>query len=150
MRLVCYGVFFLSGFAALLYQVIWQRILAIFSGADVHSATIIVAAFMAGLGIGSLTAGHIADRVSRRSSLILFGIAELAIAAFGLLSSSLYYNVLYTRMGHIDIGPAPIAAVLFISLLWPTFFMGASLPLLARALTLQVATASSTIGTLYG
>jgi uncharacterized membrane protein len=41
-------VFFLSGFAALLYQVIWQRMLAIFSGADIYSATIIVAASWAG------------------------------------------------------------------------------------------------------
>lgn len=41
-------VFCASGFAALLYQVIWQRLLAIFSGADVYSATIIVAAFMGG------------------------------------------------------------------------------------------------------
>jgi hypothetical protein len=41
---VALAVFFTSGFAALLYQVIWQRMLAIFSGADVYSATIIVAA----------------------------------------------------------------------------------------------------------
>ena len=36
------AVFFASGFAALLYQVIWQRLLVIFSGADVYSATLIV------------------------------------------------------------------------------------------------------------
>ena len=47
-------VFCASGFAALLYQVIWQRLLTIFSGADVFSATIIVAAFMGGLGVGTL------------------------------------------------------------------------------------------------
>jgi hypothetical protein len=38
--------FFASGFAALLYQVIWQRVLVTFSGTDVHAATIVVAAFM--------------------------------------------------------------------------------------------------------
>ena len=41
---------FTWGFAALLYQVIWQRLLAIFSGADVYSATVIVAAFIGHAG----------------------------------------------------------------------------------------------------
>jgi spermidine synthase len=88
-------VFFLSGFAALLYQVIWQRMLAIFSGADIYSATIIVAAFMGGLGTGHLAGGHAADRVSRRASLILFGVAEVAIAVFALFSTGLDYGFLY-------------------------------------------------------
>ena len=150
MRLVCFAVFFTSGFAALLYQVIWQRMLAIFSGADVYSATIIVSAFMAGLGIGSLAGGHVADRVSERTSLVLFGLAELAVAAFGVLSARLYYDVLYARIGHFNITPGPMAGILFLSLLWPTFFMGASLPLLARALTRQLEKAASTVGVLYG
>jgi spermidine synthase len=150
MRRVCFPVFFTSGFAALLYQVIWQRMLAIFSGADVYSAIIIVSAFMAGLGIGSLAGGHVADRVSARTSLVLFGVAELAVAAFGILSAPLYYDVLYTRIGHLNITPGPMAAILFVSLLWPTFFMGASLPLLARALTRQIEKAASTVGALYG
>ena len=150
MRAVCFPVFFTSGFAALLYQVIWQRMLVIFSGADVYSTTIIVSAFMAGLGIGSLAGGHAADRVSERTSLVLFSIAELAVAAFGILSAPLYYDVLYARIGHLDITPGPMAALLFASLLWPTFFMGASLPLLARALTPRIEKAASTVGALYG
>ena len=56
--------FFASGFAALLYQVIWQRMLAVFSGADVHSATLIVTAFMGGLGVGNLAGGHCSQRPS--------------------------------------------------------------------------------------
>ena len=45
------AVFFTSGFAALLYQVIWQRLLVLFSGADLYSVTIIVASFMGGMGV---------------------------------------------------------------------------------------------------
>lgn len=147
---VCAVVFFVSGFAALLYQVIWQRILAIFSGADVYSATIIVAAFMAGLGIGSLGGGYLADRVSRRTSLMLFGVAELAIAAFGSVSAAIYYDFLYLRLGHVDLAPPVLATMLFVILLWPTFLMGASLPLLAKALTPRVERAALTVGLLYG
>src|SRR5687767_15899313 len=91
--------FFTSGFAALLYQVIWQRMLAIFSGADVYSATIIVAAFMAGLGIGHLAGGHVADKVSRRGNLVLFGVAEIAIAVFAVFSAALYYGYFYRQLG---------------------------------------------------
>jgi spermidine synthase len=43
-----------------------------------------------------------------------------------------------------------MAAIRSISLLWPTFFMGASLPLLARAVTRQIENAASTVGALYG
>lgn len=144
------AVFFVSGFAALLYQVIWQRMLAIFSGADVYSATVTVAAFMAGLGIGHLAGGHVADRVSQRASLALFACAELAIAAFGASSAALYYEFLYQRLGEAQIGPQAMSLVLFGSLLWPTFFMGASLPLLARAMTATIDRAASTVGALYG
>jgi predicted membrane-bound spermidine synthase len=47
---LAYVLFFASGFAALVYQIVWQRLLVLFSGSDVHSASIIVAAFMTGLG----------------------------------------------------------------------------------------------------
>ena len=42
---------------------IWQRLLTLFGGADVYSVTLIVSAFMAGLGLGSLAGGHVADRL---------------------------------------------------------------------------------------
>lgn len=143
-------VFLTSGVAALLYQVVWQRMLAIFSGADVYSATVIVAAFMGGLGLGHLAGGHVADRVSRRGSLALFAAAELTVALFGLFSASLYHGVLYERLGPLSLGPGAIAGVLFVSLLFPTFFMGASLPLLARAITDRIERAAFTVGALYG
>jgi spermidine synthase len=147
---LAYVVFFLSGFAALGYQIIWQRLLLIFSGSDVQSATIIVAAFMAGLGCGSLAGGRIADRLSRVGSLLACAGAELMIAGFGVFSAGLYYDVLYQRLGHVAWGVEARAAVIFVSLLWPTFFMGVSLPLLARALATDISRAPAITGALYG
>ena len=144
------AVFFTSGFAALLYQVIWQRLLVLFSGADLYSVTIIVAAFMGGMGAGHLAGGQIADRTSSRTALLLFALAECAIAVFGFFSRALYYDFLYDRLGGVHIPPPMLAGLLFLSLLWPTFFMGASLPLLARALTDRIDRAASVIGLLYG
>ena len=142
--------FFTSGFAALLYQVIWQRVLAVFSGADIYSITIIVAAFMAGLGCGNLVGGYVADRVTIWQRIVLFALSELAVALFALVSLWLYYDLLYLRFSNLAQSPIVLAIVLFASLLWPTFFMGMSLPLLAKTLTRRVESAAGTIGFLYG
>jgi predicted membrane-bound spermidine synthase len=144
------AVFFASGFAALLYQVVWQRLLAIFSGADVFSVTIIVAAFMGGLGCGNWVGGHVADRVDRRRCLALFAAAEVAIGLFALASRWFYYDVLYGRLGALALPTPVLALVLFLAVVWPTFFMGVSLPLLARGMTATLAGAARTVGSLYG
>lgn len=144
------AVFLCSGFAALLYQMIWQRLLTLFGGADVYSVTLIVSAFMAGLGLGSLAGGHLADRLSLRGRLYAFALSELAIAAFGAASVWILYDVLYARLGAVDLPAWATAAVLFGVLLWPTFFMGVSLPLLSRALSESTDMASRRIASLYG
>jgi predicted membrane-bound spermidine synthase len=148
MRLAAYVIFF-SGFSALIYQIVWQRVLGIFAGSDVHSATIIVTVFMAGLGCGSLAGAALADRLSRRANLACFAMAELAIGAFGFASTSLFYNGLYEGLGHLPLAAGVRGALLFIALLWPTFFMGLSLPLLARALTQGLPQAARVTGALY-
>ena len=89
--------FFCSGVCGLIYQVLWLRLLALVFGVTVYAASTVLAAFMAGLGVGSLGGGYIADRISRRSSLILFGLAELAVAGFGTVSATIYYDVLYLK-----------------------------------------------------
>ena len=79
-----YFVAFLSGLAALLYQVIWHRLLVLLTGADAASTTMILTGFMAGLGLGSLVGGRLADRLERRHCLRAFAAAELLVGAFGL------------------------------------------------------------------
>jgi spermidine synthase len=144
-----YALFFASGFAALLYQVIWQRMLAYFSGVDVYSVTIIVSAFMAGMGFGALAGGYIADRLTLRRQLLLFALAEFAIAGFALASKWLYYDLLYIRFSFLARSQGLLAAILFLGMLWPTFFMGLSLPLLSKAMTRTIQRAARTVGALY-
>jgi spermidine synthase len=116
----------------------------------VYSVTIIVAAFMAGLGFGSLAGGHLADRLGARASLWAFAAAELIVGLFGVISKPLYYDFLYGHFPHLAAAPATAAAVLFAVLLFPTFFMGVSLPLLARGLTGSLDATGRVIGSLYG
>lgn len=121
-----------------------------FSGADVFSVTIIVVAFMGGLGVGGLAGGRLADRFGPQASLWAFAIAELLVGTFGLVSKPLYYDVVYVRFAHLAGTPAIVAAALIASLFWPTFLMGLSLPLLGRALTGSVEAAGRVLGSLYG
>lgn len=51
--------FLISGFAALIYQIVWQRSLFTAFGVNIESITIIVSIFMFGLGIGSLAGGFV-------------------------------------------------------------------------------------------
>src|ERR1700690_372642 len=73
--------FFFSGFPALLYQIIWQRALFAIYGVNIQSVTIVVSAFMLGLGVGSFLGGGVSKN-RRISLLVAFGIAELGTAAF--------------------------------------------------------------------
>lgn len=143
------AMYFLSGFSALLYQVVWHRMLAIFSGSDLYATTTIVAAFMAGLGAGSLLGGVVADATSPRWRIGVFALVELAVGAFALVSAWWYYDVLYIRYAHLAESPVVLAAVLFGSLLIPTCGMGMSFPLISKAATPTLALAGRRIGSLY-
>ena len=143
-------VFFVSGFTALLYQIIWQRVLTLFVGSDVYSVTIIVASYMAGLGFGSLAGGHLADRLTTRSRLMAFASCELAIALFAAYSAGIYYDFLYGWLGSWSLGRGAMAMIVFLVTLWPTFFMGMSLPLLATALTHDARQPAGWVPILYG
>lgn len=125
--------FFLSGFAALLYQVIWQRLLVFYTGSDTVSISLIVTAFMTGLGLGYLTGGRLADRSSPAVNLRYFVGAELGILTFAALSKFILYDVLYASAPPFGDSPALLYGIVFGVLLVPTFLMGVSLPVLSRA-----------------
>ena len=124
--------------------------LGFFSGVDVYSVTITVAAFMAGLGCGSLAGGHLADRLSSRNRLLTFSLAEAIITLFALCSKWLYYDLLYVKWSALADSPVLLPLILFASLLVPTFCMGMTLPILAKAFTARIEAASAIIGYLYG
>ena len=125
--------FFLSGFAALLYQVVWQRLLVFYTGSDTVSISLIVSAFMTGLGIGYLMGGWLADRSTRAGNLRYFLGAEAGIMVFALFSKAILYDFLYQSNVLLTDKPVIVYAVVFGIVLIPTFLMGLSLPVLSRA-----------------
>src|SRR5204862_6270657 len=82
-----YFLFFCSGVSGLIYQVVWVRVFGNVFGNTVYSASIVVAVFMLGLGVGSYVLGAWADRRYARepeSLLRAYGYVELAIAMMAL------------------------------------------------------------------
>jgi SAM-dependent methyltransferase len=142
--------FLVSGASGLVYQVAWQRILALMSGVGIYSIAMIVAAFMAGLGAGSHLGGRHSLRLTPRRALLTFALVELGIGAFGAASCWLYYDVLHTRAPFLYASPWTAGPMHFLTLAVPTFLMGTSLPFLVRALVGEARTAGRTVGVLYG
>ena len=137
--------FFVSGIAALIYQVCWQRLLFQAFGVDMESVTIIVSTFMLGLGVGALAGGQLADRYPRQA-LAMFALFELGIALFGVCSPWLIRAVGAAAVR----APLPlIAAVNFLLLLVPTLLMGATLPILVTHVVRHYRSIGVSIGQLY-
>src|SRR5437868_12228112 len=90
-RVLCI-LFFFSGFPALIYQLTWQRALFRIFGVNIESVTIVVTAFMLGLGFGSLLGG-VLSKWQAIPLLPLLAAIELLTGAFGLVSLSVFDNV---------------------------------------------------------
>jgi spermidine synthase len=131
------SVFYVSGFAALLYQVVWQRWLVFYTGISSVSISLIVSAFMAGLGLGYLVGGIIADRAKANRPILYFVFAELGIGLFAIFSKFFIYDLLYSSSLIRVSGQFQTYTLLFLILLFPTFLMGLSLPLLSKSFKLN-------------
>ena len=137
--------FFGSGFAALLYQLIWQRALFSVLGVDIEAITIVVAAFMVGLGLGSLFGGAL-SRQLRNRGIILLSVIEAATCLYGFFSLEIF-QAFGTRA--IGAPPIAVAAIAFLLIIVPTLLMGASLPILASHVSRVYGLTGRSVGTLY-
>jgi spermidine synthase len=137
-RGVVFALFYASGIAGLIYQVLWLRRLSVIFGVTVYAASTVLAAFMAGLAIGSALSGRILRRGI--SPLAAFGAAEILVGVTGLLSpllldaASSVYAVLHDASPD-SLGLLTLARLVcsFGILVVPTAMMGVTLPLLSAA-----------------
>lgn len=143
-RILCV-LFFFSGFPALIYQLTWQRALFLIFGVNIELVTIVVTAFMLGLGVGSLGGGWLSKRQGI-ALLPLLAVIEFLTGTFGLVSLSIF-----DKVGEFTIGlslPATGAAALALVSV-PTLLMGATLPLLVGHLARRSGNLGSAVGLLY-
>ncbi|MEK7240685.1 MAG: hypothetical protein AAB224_08860 [Gemmatimonadota bacterium] len=120
------ALFLVSGVAALVYQVAWQRTLFRYFGVNMEAVTIIVSVFMLGLGLGALAGGRLSRAAPERLPAVFVAI-ELGIGLFGAVSLPLIYTVgEAARESSLLFVTVAVYALLAV----PTFLMGATLPVL--------------------
>jgi predicted membrane-bound spermidine synthase len=137
--------FFCSGISAIVYQVIWQRVLFASFGTNIEAITVIVSVFMFGLGMGSLIGGKLSNTSSRRL-LYYFIFFEISIGLFGLISLQLIEYVSHVTL---HLAPGWLPLVVFTILFIPTFAMGATLPVLVSYLFKEKKSVGDTVSNLY-
>lgn len=147
-RPILFATFAATGFSALTLQVVWQRVLSLHAGIDLLAATTVVTAFMAGLGLGSLAGGAVADRLGPKRSLLAFAVSNAAIGAFAWFSLWLFYDVYRGFAAKLGSATA-MFAFHFLLLVVPTTLMGLSLPLLARSSVVASREIAPLVGRLY-
>lgn len=130
--------FFASGASALVYEVVWTRMLTLHFGATSVGLAAVLSSFMAGMALGAAALGRWGARVER--PLRAYGLAELGTAATATLVPgviALFDGPLGRAYGPSGPGFAFHAlrfGVAVLALAPPTFLMGATLPLLVQAL----------------
>src|SRR5580693_6787866 len=109
-NLLLSALFLCSGMPALIYQIVWQRALFAIYGVNAESVAVVVSAFMLGLGLGSIAGGRLSARFPRYA-IVIFGVAELGVAVFGLVSLRLFHWAAALTAG------ANLSSVIVLSLL---------------------------------
>ncbi|HZY31768.1 MAG TPA: fused MFS/spermidine synthase, partial [Candidatus Methylomirabilis sp.] len=132
--LVC---FFLSGATGLVYEVVWTRMAGLVFGNTVYAVTTVLAAFFAGLALGSYLLGPIADRARRHVR--LYGLMEIGIGLYCLCTPFLFRGVEKIYLSAYQTGRENLLlftlfqfGLVFLILVAPTTLMGGTLPVLSR------------------
>ncbi len=147
--------FFLSGCASLILEIAWFKELSYILGNTLLAVSTVVAAFMAGLGVGSAWIARVGERIRR--PLRAYGLMELALAVAAVASIPLFratpplFETLYRSL---EPGNGTFLLlrflVVFALLFIPVVLMGATLPLIVGAFARSERHDSREAGLLYG
>jgi spermidine synthase len=154
-RVLITAIFFASGAASLILQVLWFKQLQFVLGSATVSVSVTVASFFFGLSLGSAFGGRIADTVSR--PLRIYGILELALAPASFAVTAFlshwptWVGWLSPMLNLESPFRLPLMVALSLAILsLPTMLMGATLPFLVKSLTRTQTDLANRIGLLYG
>ncbi|GAB1386214.1 hypothetical protein MASR1M59_13620 [Melaminivora sp.] len=149
------GIFFFSGFAGLVYEVVYAKALGVTFGGTALAANTVLMTYMGGMALGAWLGGILAERSAR--PLLLYAYFEAAIGLYAAITPSLFAGIqsLYVALA-LDAPPDAAwltalrmglgAAVLGV----PTVLMGATLPLVFKCLQGMGIPTARAIAPLYG
>ncbi|MGI9515758.1 MAG: fused MFS/spermidine synthase [Pirellulaceae bacterium] len=134
-RTAVYLVFFLSGVAALIYEISWSRQIGLLFGHTVHAASVVLGSYFAGMAAGYLIGAKLSTRVAPLTG---YAVAELFVTAWAILIPTILDLASTTTwaswLSHSSFGiqTAVRAAFGFLLLFPATAAMGATLPFMAN------------------
>lgn len=148
----------LSGAAAMVYELVWIRLFAVTLGSTTYSFTLMLAAMITGLALGSLLVG-----ISRRPAarpLASLGAAEI-VAGLAVAATLGFYerlpwlfwkwsSVLHTMCRGFAVYSALKYSLCFLVMLVPATASGAAIPLAIKAGRLTSRDAGYQAGSVYG
>jgi len=139
MQIAMYLIFFVSGFAALLFEIVWFRLAGIALGSSVWSATTVLSSFMGGLALGGTLAGRYSNRI--RQPLRFFVLLQVIIGITGcslvmlLPHLAQWFAIIFRPFLDSPIQLSSLRLIIaFALMLAPSTAMGMTLPLLVRCL----------------
>ncbi len=144
---------FISGFITLSNEILWFRLLGILMDGTIYGFSALLSAYLAGLAFGSL---WVAGRMDRTDDLWGFYVKLQIGASVGAILTILILPLMpFLISGYIaseQKSPGSVFALklflVFISIAIPTFFYGASFPVLARLASVR-RNLSSAVGSVY-
>lgn len=148
------GIFFLSGFAGLVYEVVYAKALGVTFGGTALASNTVLATYMGGMALGAWMGGLLAERSTR--PLWLYAICEAAIGFYALLTPSFFHWVQNAYVV-IALNEPPdsswltaLRVTLGMAVLGvPTVLMGATLPLVFKKLKQMGLASERAIAPLY-
>ena len=143
----------LSGMSALAAEVVWTRILSLLLGATVYTFSLILAAFLIGLGIGSSVGAVLAKTIKNPRAALgwcqLMLMAAIAWAAYSMAQALPYWPI----NPQLSIAPHFIFEIDLVRALWVVLpgaiLWGASFPLALAAVGAQEKDPARLVGGLY-
>lgn len=147
--------FFLSGVSALIFETLWFRLAGLSLGNSVWSVSLVLAAFMAGIALGNAVIARLGERIAR--PILAYAVLELAIGLTGVavvIGLPHFSVILGPALGSLA-NTAWLLNLLrliiaFAVLAIPAIAMGATLPVIAQALSRWEGNFGTTLGRLYG
>ena len=150
-----YVIFFASGAAGLVYEVMWTRSFGLVFGSTTRAAAVVLAAFFLGMALGNWAGARLA-LTTRRAALRGYAWLELAVAATALLVLgwlALYHGIYPLLYRATFESPAALSALQLtlaaLALAPPCIGMGATLPLMSRAVVASEAHLGRRLGFVY-
>jgi spermidine synthase len=147
-------IFAVSGFCAMAYEVIWIRLLGLIVGPTTYSFTIVLVTFITGLALGAMFFGWLGDRLRRPivlliSTQIAAGLCALLFSQIAGTSQIFFAKLIYHFKDEFSLLYGLKAFVLFVLMFPPTFFLGATFPLVGKIYTKSLSRTGRSIGFAY-